>query len=140
MSETPDRLQRRGRPADPDFTSEERLFRRVPRSDFIDEDGFVTPAGVPLPDLSTNREKYSEPGDVLIGHEEAVAVAAAKVGDIPNEIDEYEFRPVHHPETDNYAHTEVRAFLDGQHFKDKPPKWVRKAFRVTFQLKVLPRL
>lgn len=107
----------------------------------IGRDGFVLPPGIPFPDLSTNREKYSEPEDVVLGYEEdAVAIAAARVRDIPERVGEYEFRPVHVPEPENYAHTEVRTFQEGEHLERKPSKTVRKEFRLSFRLKVLREL
>ena len=97
----------------------------------------MTPAGVPFPDLSVNRGKYSEPSDVLIGYPSAVGVATARVEDIPESIDDFEFRPVHDPEPDNYSHAEIRAFRDGEHVRRKPPKTVRNRFRLSFRLRVL---
>lgn len=138
VAEIPERLKRLGRPADQEFTPQERLFRRVTRYQLIDSDGYVLPPGVPLPDLSVNREKYSQPEDVLIGHPDAVAIAAAVVSDIPTAISGHEFRPVHDPEEENYSHTEVRALRDGKRLERKPPPSVRKAFRLSFRLKVLP--
>lgn len=138
VAEVPERLKRRGRPVDQEFSGDERLFRRVTPHHPTDADGFVLPPGVPLPDLSVNREKYSEPADVLIGYPDAVGVAAAAVSDIPAEIEGFEFRPVHDPEEENYSHTEVRTFQEGKHLKRKPPSSVRKAFRLSFRLKVLP--
>lgn len=138
VAEIPERLKRGGRPADQEFSREERLFRRGTIHHPLDSEGFVLPPGVPFPDLSVNREKYSEPEDVLIGYPVAVGVAAAVVGDIPGEIDGYELLPIHDPEEANYAHTEVRAFREGKRTQRKPPSSVRKAFRLSFRLKVLP--
>lgn len=138
MAEIPERLRRRGRAAVQEFSSDERLFRRVTPHHPLDSEGFVLPPGVPLPDLSVNREKYSEPEDVLIGHPDAVGIAAAVVGDIPAEIDGYEFLPVHDPQEDNYSHTEIRTFRDGKRLRRKPPNLVRKEFRLSFRLQILP--
>lgn len=138
MAEIPERLKRRGREADQEFSLGERLFRRVTPRHPLDSEGFVLPPGVPLPDLSVNREKYSEPEDVLIGYPDAIGVAAAVVGDIPAEIEGYEFRAVHDPEEDNYSHTEIRTFRNEKRVRRKPPSLVRKAFRLSFRLKVLP--
>lgn len=143
MSDVPERLKRRGRPVDPNFDPEERLYRRVPRRDFIGRDGYVLPAGVRFPDISVNRGKYSEPEDVVLGYENAAAIAAARVRDIPDRIDEYEFRPEHVPKPQNYAHSEIRAFLGGRHLKeaeDRPPRAVRDEFRVLLGLKVIRKL
>ena len=140
MPKIPERLKRRGRPVDPEFSPTEDLYRRVVRPDHIGSDGFVTTAGVPFPDLSVNRGKYSEPEDVLLGHGNAVAIAAAKVGDIPREIEQHGFLPVHDPEPDNYSHTEIRTYRDGVHLRQKPSTTVRKEFRLSFRLKVLRRV
>lgn len=139
MPDPTDRLKREGRPVDPEFASDERLYRRVVRSDHVGADGYITPAGIPFPDLSVNRGKYSKAEDVLIGHPTAVAIAAARVGDIPARIDDHEFAPVHDPLPENYSHTEIRAFVDGEHVRRKPPKTVRNRFRLAFRLRVIGR-
>lgn len=125
---------------DPYFAPSERLFRRVPLGEAMD--GFVSDASLPSPAFSVNREKYSNPVDVLEGFE-GFRVAAFRVGDIPNSLqsdggESYQFGVEHEPLPDNYAHSEVNSYSHGGKLmgQQKPPKHVRKIFRHLLRQKI----
>lgn len=140
MADTPERLLRRGRPVDPEFAPSERLFRAIARRDFT-ENGGLLPTAFEFPDFSVNREKYSEPADVLLSRP-THGVAAFEVQDLPGELQNpdgaYQFKVEHAPEEDNYSHSEVRTYKDGRRYPKKPPRTLRTLFRL--QLSARARL
>src|SRR5262249_52309269 len=129
----PERIYRNGRPADPDFASEEHLCRRC-RIDQIDGDHLARDA-IGFPDWSVNRARYSEPGDALLPDWPDWGVASFTVGSVPPRISSpggpiFEFRVEHVPEENNYAHSEVRSYKGGQHSRELDvPKTVKAEFR-----------
>jgi hypothetical protein len=119
MAELPDAMRQQGRPPDPHFDSDERLFRRFRPQDL--EGNTVAVDAIELPDMSVNREKYG-PAEWLLLDEafETWGVAAFMVQDVPLEITHlgiihYTFRVEHQPHRNNYPHSEVRAYKDGEH-------------------------
>ena len=138
----PERLNRSGRNVDDNFDSEEKLFHRftsMQKAEYV-----FYPASIRFPDFSVNREKYSEPKDVLL-HEYPKyldwGIASFKVDDIPkSEITGegtdnetvYKFKPVHVPEDENYSHSEVRTLKNGEYSKDMSvsSKTVKLRFRI----------
>lgn len=129
MPEVPERLRTPGRHPVPHFELDELLFRRSPPK-FISQ-GRIEIDSIPLPDMSVNRSKFSEPGDLLICDDFiGWAVIGFTVGSIPPSIldqgvFEYTFRPIHKPVRNNYSHSEVQVFLDGKHIGEKsriPPE------------------
>lgn len=131
MAEIPSRLLRQGREPDPNFLPSERLFRRS-RPSALDDDPLFE-AVITFPDPSVNREKYSLPEDVILGYP-GFRVFTFRVQDIPRSLDEggraFTFGVEHVPEDDNYAHSEVRTYCDGERISKKPPKTVRTKFRL----------
>lgn len=132
MVEVPRRLLRQGRQPDPRFLPSERLFRRI-HPDHL-EGGQVLSAAIPFPDFSVNREKYSIPEDVLLDHT-GFGILAFQVRDVPPRLDgaddrEFTFKVEHVPEEENYAHSEVRTYCDGERTSAKPPKALRAEFRL----------
>jgi hypothetical protein len=122
----PPELLWNGRQPDQTFGLDEALYYRVPA---FDERGRVSPQDVtPCPDTSVNRSKYSQPEHVLyarfprfLGHR----VVQFRVRDIPPTLvsgdnEQLSFLIVHDPvmppveENENYAHSEIRAFLNGE--------------------------
>jgi hypothetical protein len=116
-----------GRQAEQNFSPDEILYYRVPALVF----GKVSPQDVaPCPDTSVNRSAYegSRPEHVLyarfpqfLKHE----VAQFRVRDIPSPLltgksEEVNFSIVHDPvkppeeQNENYAHSEIRAFMGGR--------------------------
>lgn len=119
MAELPDGMRQHGRLPDPHFDPQERLFRRFRPEDI--EDNTVAVDAIELPDMSVNREKYGPPNWLLLDEAfESWGVAAFAVRDIPPGIThlgviQYAFRVEHQPERNNYPHSEVRAYKDGNH-------------------------
>ncbi len=54
------------------------------------------------------------------------------------QIDTFSFEPVHDPDWDNYAHTEVRAYRNREPHHLKSPKTVRLQFRAALREKMRP--
>lgn len=131
-SKIPERLKRRGRPAEQQFEPDEALYKRCRKVD-VDE-GHLAAESIRFPDFSVNRAKYSDPEDVLLPDYEGWGVAEFQVKDVPARVPmeeltqppavEYTFSVVHDPLDDNYSHTEVRALKDGVY---------RKKLKITHQ-------
>ena len=119
MAELPEAMRQHGRPADPRFDPDERLFRRFRPEDV--EGGTVAVDALELPDMSVNREKYGPANWLLLDEAfETWGVASFMVGDIPPEMTHlgvihYTFGVEHQPLRNNYPHSEVRAYRDGEH-------------------------
>jgi hypothetical protein len=126
-------MYRAGRPADPHFEPDERLFHRCLKVHL--EFGRVLPAAFRSPDFSVNRSKYSEPVDVLVPVYRRWGIACFEVAVIPSEMSSpggvsYQFQVDHIPEEDNYAHSEVRTYKSGKHSRKlKVHDVVKKQFR-----------
>lgn len=117
MSDRPTRMWRNGRATDPVFEPGEKLFRRYRLEHLLD--GKFSNMGLSFDQpLSFNREKYSEPSDVLFSDVDPDSgmfarwgVLSLRVRDIPSlfpvERPERHFYPVHAPLELNYAHSDV---------------------------------
>jgi hypothetical protein len=116
--ERPDRMHRRGRAEDPVFSPNELLYRRYVQQHWID--GCFAPEGFRFSEgsgQSVNRQKYSEPEDVLFlddgTYDDELGVLEFAVRGIPARLPEdgssaaFEFFPKHVPEELNFAHSEV---------------------------------
>jgi hypothetical protein len=130
----PARLLCNGRPVDPDFSGTEKLYFRLPLLQLDEEQLDSLPTGkVPSLPFSVNREKYSNPNDVVLGYPDW-GIAMIRVQDIPPSLSGFEFRvrhlPVDDDDANNYSHAEVKAFQDGKEVDHKNiPKSVKIAFR-----------
>ncbi len=119
MADLPESMRQSGRPPDPRFDAEERLFRRFRPEDL--EGRTVAVDAIELPDMSVKREKYGPPNWLLLDEAfETWGVASFMVRDIPAELThlgtiEYTFGVEHCPTRNNYTHSEVRAYKDGEH-------------------------
>ena len=118
-SEIPDRLRRRGRAEDPDFSASESLYMRVKEEQILSKGG-LSNLEIRFPCQSVNRSKYSEPEDVLIGYNDrGFGVAAFNVGDIPDPYYEgsveYRLKMSHVPWEENFAHSELQTFKRGKY-------------------------
>jgi len=141
-------MYRAGRPIDPDFLVSEKLFFRC-MLDWIDERGRIKPAGIHFPDQSVNREKYSRCTDVLLpdGSQRSKAwvlwgVVVIRVEDLPPETRSagdiaYRFTVEHDPLEDNYGHSELRVYKDGQRESNKKKigSLVKKEYRTKLALR-----
>lgn len=137
----PERMYRAGRPVDMNFDDNENLYNRF-KKEFLAEGRFL-PAGIKFPDWSVNREKYSEPEDVLIPDYLEWGIAQFKVSDVPAKLAssgdiKYDFKVEHDPEEDNYSHSEVRSYKNGIHTrKIEVNKNVKKIFRQILSEKIV---
>jgi hypothetical protein len=115
MPEVPAHLLRNGRPVDNEFAGEELLFRRYGLQQ-LDGRGRLIDAVLQFP-LSTNRQKYSNPEDVLFSQTneyDGLGIIELPVAGIPVIVDDglgqlHYFRPCHLPEEDNYSHTHIHS-------------------------------
>jgi hypothetical protein len=131
-------MKRSGRDKDPVFEPAEKLFRRYKREHFIG--GQFSNMGLSFREPSSvNREKYSEPSDVVFSETDEFAgwgVLSFLVHHLPAafppEHPEHIFFPDHAPLENNYAHTLVqcdRLPPTGAHVEPRPQ--IRKLFRAT---------
>lgn len=149
-SDRPWRMYSRGRSADSEFSPSELLYFRFLAKN-LDDAGGLGPAAIRSVDQSVNRQKYSKPFDVLIPEPtklDAVGrvrclyqgVAAFPVDCVPADLKDdkgqvtCKFRVEHDPLEYNYAHAEIRAFVEGKRLLEKkgvarPSDW--KKFRMT---------
>ncbi len=128
----PRRMWRQGREIDPEFEPTEPLFSRCAKKDIVEGDenstDVLSSIAVRFPDFSVNRGKYSEPEDVLIpsvGQPPDIyaqmgivkfTVGTARWGHQPNASPiKYEMRVEHNPDEDNYSHSEVKTYKDGNY-------------------------
>ncbi len=134
----PERLKQNNRPAIQQFDPQERLFHRFNK--LTQEGGHFYPASIGFPEFSVNRERFSEPEDVLLPDFFNWGIAAFKKEDIPgafvigNENSNetvYDFIVFHVPEEENYSHSEVRTLVNGVYSKKKRirNKDVKRYFR-----------
>jgi hypothetical protein len=139
--ERPARMYRQGRSVDSEFLPDEILYLRILREhiDNLDatevvEDLRLALMAIRYPDFSVNRQKYSEPEDVIFGLA-GWGIAHFKVEHVPPTVEgeqgsTCEFKVEHVPEPDNYSHSEVRAYKNGQHDrKMKLPTTVKSVYR-----------
>jgi hypothetical protein len=122
MADVPEEMKRNGRPEDPHFDDNEKLYRRLPPG-FLDG-RLIAIEALELPDMSVNREKFGPPQWLLIGDYEGWGVFGFEVQHIPAEllqdgVTKYTFGPRHRPLKNNYPHSEVWAFRDGRHIDAK---------------------
>jgi hypothetical protein len=139
-------MNRNGRLADQEFRPEELLYRRYIQEHF--ENGKIVDAHFSFPP-STNRQKYSEPEDVLFsedGRFDSCGVLEFEATAIPAEIEDdqrnaFVFFPRHVPEEINYSHTEVwceRSLQRGN--QALPSSTAKKKFRAKLSQRVKVRI
>jgi hypothetical protein len=129
-------MLRNGRAEDQDFSPTEHLYRRYVQADF--EGDSLRPARFRFPP-SLNRERYSEPEDVVVsetGEFDGCGILESTVGELSLQItddlqNDYRFLPVHRPEENNYSHIEIWAdCVQTGERTDNPTKIARKAYRI----------
>jgi hypothetical protein len=135
-TDTPERLLRGERATDNQFDDDEKLYRRFlpnhPTQDIFQIERYQF-----YPAMSVNRERYSEPHDVLYdkvlngqGFDDwgvtYIRVKQALLlfntsplytvqGNKSTADVTYTVSVEHHPEEDNYAHSEIRILKDGEY-------------------------
>lgn len=134
-------MYRAGRPVDMNFDDNENLYNRF-KKEFLTEGKFL-PTGIKFPDWSVNREKYSEPEDVLFPDFLEWGIAQFKVSDVPDTLtsagdNKFDFKVEHAPVEENYSHSEVRSYKNEQHNrKIDVNKLVKKRFRQIISEKIV---
>jgi hypothetical protein len=145
--ERPERMYQRGRVEDPEFDPGELLYRRYLKEHWID--GTFSNTGFSFPKQSVNREKYSEPEDVLFlpdGTSNAeMGVLEFAVRDIPPTLQHggpaFLFFPKHVPIEANFSHSELwcdRAERTGEYVE--PNSTVKKLLRTKLSQRVIIRI
>jgi hypothetical protein len=127
---------------DPYFLPDENLYLRV-NPDHANPDPQLKAmlGSVNFPNFSVNRGKYSVPEDVL-KPKPTWWIVSFQVKDIPTNLKtedgrNFQFAPVHLPEPDNDAHSEVRSNLEGELQMSEPPKSLRLKFREELRQKLV---
>ena len=149
MADIPDRMRQNGRGVDGSFGLEEFLYRRFTDSEIKGQE--LHTDQLPFhPAMSVNRQKYSEPQDVLYpNYFQSCGVFQFRVNAIPPRYETdggviYEWAPVHVPEPENYAHSEVRTLKNGlfdpglKLHSSLVKKWFREYLRDRAQIIILP--
>jgi len=143
VADLPERLRRNGRPEDQDFLPAERLFRRYRREDYLDNQ--FSGLGFAFPKQSVNREKYSDPTDVLFSGTDEFdgwGVLYFTVQDLPPRFPvdaaTYSFYPKHVPEEEMYPHSEVwcDSLPPTGNYVEPTSKSIRKLFRAFISQRV----
>jgi hypothetical protein len=139
-------MLRHGRTEDPNFSPSELMYRRYVLDDFEGEN--FKPARFSFPP-SLNRERYSEPEDVVFsetGQFDEHGVLECEVEKLSlavrddREMD-YSFVPVHRPEDSNYSHSEIWADCTQTQVRtDSPPRIARKKYRTIISKLVRVRI
>lgn len=148
----PSRMFTAGRKLDEDFSLDEILYFRC-KKDWINKNNkSIIPAKFPIPNQSVNRKKYSKQKDVLIPNNEEKTkdwifwgVARIFVKDIPDGAETegsvgankvyYNFRVAHDPEDDNFGHSEIRVYKNGDAQKKVKSAIVKKVYRTNLSFK-----
>lgn len=136
----PQGMFRNGRPIDPIFLPDEALYIRF---DKINNE-IVDPACIRAPVQSVNRSKYSKPEWVLLAKYPQFlrwGYGSFKVSDIPESITSesgvtHNFKVEHEPLEDNYSHSEVRSYKNGELVKSKNNA-IRLKYRVILSQKII---
>lgn len=148
MDDRPEAMYRNGRDPVQWFAPEENLFQRI-NSEDLDESGRLLPTAFRVPCQSVNRAKFSEPEWVLIPTFEKLGIVAYAVKDVPLRIpveqqtakqkaSDYVFRVKHVPQDDNYSHSEVQSFREGE-LDFHPSLRVAKSVSEKFKMKLAAR-
>ncbi len=119
----PAAMLRNGRTDDQSLKDDEDLFRAY-HPEAFDEQGRISLARLAFPDISMNRSEHGGlPEYARWAHEGGLfrtwGVWALAVRDVPERIvadpDEWDFRPCHTSQEQNYYHCDLRAYLHGVH-------------------------
>lgn len=135
-----------------EFEPDEKLYRRCSNDMVIGghlapPSVTTQPQGIDFPEMSVNRGNFSEANDVCLAISRTDSdwdrwgIAQFIVSDVPEQYNgtlipqqpEWTWRLFHNPDPENYAHSEVRSYGDGNFAT--PPKLVRKWFRTALHFK-----
>jgi hypothetical protein len=130
----PERLWTGNRLVNPNFEPDEFLYRRF-NSRNVAPNGKILPTAFKFPGCSVNRSLYSKPDDVLLhdhpkyknwGIAQFTVSQASISGSCPK--GDYSFQVFHVPTPDNYSHSEIECFINGN-IPDDVPNVIKKKFR-----------
>src|SRR5215210_7516586 len=111
MDELPAGMLTGSRPVDPDFSPDERLFRRIPPDLWSEPPYAMELDAVDAVNMSVNRSKYGPPEWVRLGNCADCGVVFFVVSRLPtcqsHNGQEYAVRPEHVPLARNYPHSEI---------------------------------
>jgi hypothetical protein len=136
-------MRRKGRAEDPTFEPVEKLFRRYKREHVVG--GAFSGVGLSFKTApSLNREKYSQPQDVLFSEADEFVdwgVVSLQVQHIPvsvpNDHPLYNLFPKHAPLEDNYSHTEIQCVGIPPTGYVEPNPAVRKLLRAVLGQRII---
>jgi hypothetical protein len=141
MPDRPREMHIEGRPSDPTFETDEIFFHRV-HPDRVQDGDTVDPLHVQCPDLSSNRQRYSEPWYVLYPRAKFGNYAVFRFlrTEVLPEVESpqtgggsptvYTVQTIHDPEPDNYGHCETRLYRGLEHMRpNKVSSGAKKIFR-----------
>jgi hypothetical protein len=139
-------MYRDGRPREPVFSPQELLFRRYSSEHWVD--GKFVAVGFKFPKQSVNRERFSQPEDVLFsdsGEFNGWGVLEFHVSDVPLHISFAQglvsFFVKHSPYDDNYAHSEIWSDKDNSSGESLDlSSAVKKQFRTILAQRVKVRI
>lgn len=135
-------MKRNSRPPDPIFQGSEKLYRRYKLDHIVN--GSFTGIGLSFKNPpSVNRQKYSEPEDVLFSEASEFTgwgVASFEVREIPTPLPSdnprYNLSPRHVPLEDNHAHSEIHCEEIPPAGYVEPASTVRKVLRATLAQRI----
>lgn len=143
----PEHLHQNGRTAENEnFTPDERMFRRFRPKDSLSE---IVKTNFDFKSMSFNRERYSNPEDVLYNikennHYNDCGVASLTVYEIeriqiphPDDKQLYTFKAVHDPEECMYPHSIVQVFKNGNKVSEIKPSSVKSLIRDEYEKSIM---
>jgi hypothetical protein len=132
-------MYRNGRGVDQNFNEQEKLYIRFTK---ITNDGKVDPLDIRSIDTSVNRSKYSKGYWVILPNNKNWGYGSFAVLDIPTKLSSdhkvtvtHEFKLEHDPKDDNYSHSEIRGFKQGNRVKNTN-KTITWKYRVYLSTKI----
>jgi hypothetical protein len=146
-------MYKRGRAPDPNFDSNEPLYRRFTKysADREGEHYLLQPVALEFPWSCVNRAgpSYSDHGGDYGQYDDVLrpdclhwGVAMHRVCDVPRDAKaedgrEYQIRLAHKPDEENYAHCEFTSHLGDSEERSAPPRTLRKKIRVDLSWKLV---
>jgi hypothetical protein len=115
-------------------------FRFPPPKEDDEEEEYreLDDADILFPNQSVNRDRYSQPEDVIFNFP-GWGIGAIEVQQIPPRLESpgqdnkvgptYNFKPVHKPEACNYAHAEIQVFSGTENVRRVSSNNIKKQYR-----------
>jgi len=150
----PKRMYRRGRAPDQSFGPTEELYVRCTADECqsLGDKATIKPAALRVASQSFNRQRYSKIRDVLLPSPDIpksrswilAGVAVCAVKSVPAQVLDgtgavCRFQVEHDPLDDNYSHTELRAYVNGERRLELSRK-VKKECQTILALKLAVKI